>query len=80
MFYRDHLPLVGEDMPVTAGYFEVGDDVIVEQEVDVVMSLQQGFGGWAEGMREVSMHLIVVLILIDTLLGAWYCWHCHSNR
>ena len=62
MFYRDHLPLVGEDTPVTAGYFEVGDEVIVEQEVDVVMSLQQGFGGWAEGMREVSMRQHVVLM------------------
>ena len=54
MFYRDHLPLVGEDMTVSAGYFEVGDSVSVEQEADVVRSLQQGYGGWAEGMREVG--------------------------
>ena len=54
MFYRDHLPLVGEDLTVTAGYYEIGNQVIVDQEVDVVRSLQQGYGGWAEGMRDVS--------------------------
>ena len=45
---------MGEDLTVTAGYYEIGDQVIVDQEVDVVRSLQQGYGGWAEGMRDVS--------------------------
>ena len=48
-----YVPPVGEDLTVTAGYYEIDDQVIVDQEVDVVRSLQQGYGGWAEGTRDV---------------------------
>ena len=53
-FYRDHLPLLGEDREVWLGHFEVGNHVCVEVEVDVMKTLQSGHGGWTEGMREVS--------------------------
>ncbi len=36
-----------------AGVPQVGDRVTVEVEEEVVRSLQQGHGGWSEGMAEV---------------------------
>ena len=53
-FYRDHLPLLGEDQRAYIGMFAEGDHVTVELELDVVKNLQTGHGGWSDGMLEVS--------------------------
>ncbi|XP_050526608.1 E3 ubiquitin-protein ligase MIB1-like [Daktulosphaira vitifoliae] len=61
--YRDHLPLLGQLMPGSlpdAGVnllqqqqqLQIGDQVTVDLELDVVQSLQQGHGGWTDGMFE----------------------------
>lgn len=51
--YRDHLPLLGENM-ATKGHngFQIGDSVIVDLELEVVQSFQHGHGGWTDGMFE----------------------------
>lgn len=52
--YRDHLPLLGEDQQMRKGYFQIGDHVRVDLDVEVLRTLQHGHGGWSEGMVEVS--------------------------
>ena len=52
-FYRDHLPLLGEEQRKTCVY-QVGDRVKVDLELDLVKGLQQGHGGWNDAMAEVS--------------------------
>lgn len=52
--YRDHLPLLGEQGPGRTGLhtFQVGDLVNVDLDLEIVQSLQQGHGGWTDGMFE----------------------------
>lgn len=52
--YRDHLPLLGEDQQMRKGYFQIGDHVRVDLDVEVLRTLQHGHGGWSEGMVEVG--------------------------
>ena len=54
-FYRDHLPLLGEDQRAFIGMFSPGDHVAIELDVEVVKNLQVGHGGWSPGMLEVSL-------------------------
>uniref|UniRef100_A0A914X811 RING-type E3 ubiquitin transferase n=1 Tax=Plectus sambesii TaxID=2011161 RepID=A0A914X811_9BILA len=52
-YYRDHLPLLGEPASKTATTnFKVGDSVNINLELEVVQTLQQGHGGWTDGMFE----------------------------
>ena len=51
-FYRNHLPLLGEERGALLTSFAVGDRVQMDLEPALVQSLQQGHGGWSEGMRE----------------------------
>ncbi|XP_037498060.1 E3 ubiquitin-protein ligase MIB1 isoform X1 [Rhipicephalus sanguineus] len=52
--YRDHLPLLGEQGPGRSGGvgFQVGDQVNVDLDLEIVQSLQHGHGGWTDGMYE----------------------------
>ncbi len=62
--YRDHLPLLGESgaggsgssVSVRGGNgqhgLQVGDQVNVDLDLDVVQNLQHGHGGWTDGMFE----------------------------
>lgn len=52
--YRDHLPLLGEQGPGRSGPhgLQVGDQVTVDLEMEIVQSLQHGHGGWMDGMLE----------------------------
>lgn len=48
--YRDHLPLLGENGPGKGpGNFQIGDQVSVDLELEIVQSLQHGHGGWTDG-------------------------------
>uniref|UniRef100_A0A023F2T6 RING-type E3 ubiquitin transferase n=2 Tax=Triatoma infestans TaxID=30076 RepID=A0A023F2T6_TRIIF len=52
--YRDHLPLLGQQ---TTGRnrphgLQIGDQVKVDLDLEIVQSLQHGHGGWIEGMFE----------------------------
>lgn len=51
--YRDHLPNLGQG-PGRAGVhgFQVGDNVNVDLDLEIVQSLQHGHGGWTDGMFE----------------------------
>ncbi|XP_064626233.1 E3 ubiquitin-protein ligase MIB1-like [Lineus longissimus] len=54
-FYRDHLPLLGEQGPGLRsgpGGLAIGDQVNVDLELEIVQSLQHGHGGWTDGMFE----------------------------
>lgn len=54
-FYRDHLPLLGEQGPGSRsgpGGLAIGDQVNVDLELEIVQSLQHGHGGWTDGMFE----------------------------
>ncbi len=53
-FYRDHLPLLGEEQRQRVVY-EVGDKVRVDLDLELVKSLQQGHGGWNDTMEEVRL-------------------------
>ena len=53
-FYRDHLPLLGEEHHLETNRFDIGDRVRIDVDVEVVKSLQHGHGGWSDGMTEVS--------------------------
>lgn len=55
MYYRDHLPLLGEQVPGRSGphTFSIHDQVNVDLELEIVQSLQHGHGGWTDGMFEV---------------------------
>lgn len=45
--YRDHLPLLGENTASKGQHgFRIGDQVIVDLELEVVQSFQHGHGGW----------------------------------
>ncbi|XP_061942698.1 E3 ubiquitin-protein ligase MIB1 isoform X2 [Apis cerana] len=52
--YRDHLPLLGEQGPGRTGPhgLQIGDQVTVDLELEIVQSLQHGHGGWTDGMFE----------------------------
>lgn len=52
--YRDHLPLLGEQGPGRSGphRLQIGDQVNVDLELEIVQSLQHGHGGWTDGMFE----------------------------
>lgn len=50
--YRDHLPLLGEQGKLSAHGFQIGDQVNVDLDLEIVQSLQHGHGGWTEGMFE----------------------------
>ena len=57
-FYRDHLPLLGEQGPgsrTSPGGFNIGDQVNVDLDLEIVQSLQHGHGGWTDGMFEVNI-------------------------
>ena len=53
-FYKEHLPVLGEDLSLARHNFHVGDRVWVDLEVEAVRALQSGHGGWTEGMSEVG--------------------------
>ncbi|XP_068969133.1 E3 ubiquitin-protein ligase mib1-like isoform X1 [Bombus flavifrons] len=52
--YRYHLPLLGEQGPGRTGAhgLQIGDQVNVDLELEIVQSLQHGHGGWTDGMFE----------------------------
>lgn len=51
--HRDHLPLLGENGPGKGPHaFQIGDQVTVDLELEIVQSLQHGHGGWTDGMFE----------------------------
>ncbi|KAL9702341.1 hypothetical protein quinque_005859 [Culex quinquefasciatus] len=51
--YRDHLPLLGEFGPGRGPHsFQIGDQVTVDLDIEIVQSLQHGHGGWTDGMYE----------------------------
>ncbi len=55
-FYRDHLPLLGEQGPGSRSGpcgLSIGDQVNVDLDLEIVQSLQHGHGGWTDGMFEV---------------------------
>lgn len=54
-FYRDHLPLLGEQGPGSRSGpcgLAIGDQVNVDLDLEIVQSLQHGHGGWTDGMFE----------------------------
>lgn len=56
-YYRDHLPLLGESgssatRPQSLSKFHIGDLVTVDLDLEIVQSLQNGHGGWTDGMYE----------------------------
>ncbi|PVD22714.1 hypothetical protein C0Q70_15970 [Pomacea canaliculata] len=56
-FYRDHLPLLGEQGPGGRSGpcgLAIGDQVNVDLDLEIVQSLQHGHGGWTDGMFEAS--------------------------
>ena len=70
-FYRDHLPLLGEEHHLGSDRFEIGERVTIDVDVEVVKSLQHGHGGWSDGMMEVSP--FAYIFLTHTLF-----FHSHS--
>ncbi|KAL9692296.1 hypothetical protein quinque_016494 [Culex quinquefasciatus] len=49
--YRDHLPLLGEFGPGRGPHsFQIGDQVTVDLDIEIVQSLQHGHGGWTDGI------------------------------
>nr|CAG4635323.1 EOG090X02DA [Artemia franciscana] len=52
--YRDHLPLLGEQGPGKNGPhgLQIGDQVTVDLDLEIVQTLQHGHGGWTDGMFE----------------------------
>ncbi|XP_065331956.1 E3 ubiquitin-protein ligase MIB1 [Cloeon dipterum] len=52
--YRDHLPLLGEQGAGKTGPhgLQIGDQVNVDLDLEIVQSLQHGHGGWIDGMYE----------------------------
>lgn len=44
----------GSDSRTGHGGFQIGDQVNVDLELEIVQTLQHGHGGWTEGMYEVS--------------------------
>lgn len=56
-FYRDHLPLLGEEQRKRTVY-QIGDRVKVDLELELIKSLQQGHGGWNDTMVEVRSQCV----------------------
>ncbi|GFW99754.1 e3 ubiquitin-protein ligase MIB1 [Trichonephila clavipes] len=51
--YKDHLPLLGQGPGRTGIHgFQIGDNVNVDLELEIVQSLQHRHGGWTDGMFE----------------------------
>ncbi len=57
-FYKEHLPVLGESDQARS-VFKVGDRVRVVLEIEVIKTLQNGHGGWNDGMSEVSKRIRV---------------------
>ena len=72
-FYRDHLPLLGEEHHMATDRFEVGERVRFDVDIEVVKSLQHGHGGWSEGMMEVCLSLSLFLSLALTTVSFTQC-------
>lgn len=53
-FYRDHLPLLGDTRSsrLAGQGLQIGDQVTVDLDLEIVQSLQHGHGGWTDGMYE----------------------------
>ena len=60
-FYKEHLPLLGEDSQQATTVFAAGDRVWVDLDTEVIKTLQEGHGGWSDGMKEVSVVSILLL-------------------
>ena len=63
-FYKEHLPILGENEQ-TRSIFSVGDRVRVDLEIEVIKTLQDGHGGWSDGMSEVSKNCGMELSLLS---------------
>ncbi|UXI16987.1 cytochrome c oxidase assembly factor 4 [Sarcoptes scabiei] len=52
--YRDHLPLLGEQISSRSGHhdFQIGNLVNIDLDLEIVKYLQHGHGGWTDGMFE----------------------------
>ncbi|KAF6027626.1 MIB1 [Bugula neritina] len=53
--YKDHLPLLGQhnsELKTPSVSYQVGDQVCIDLELEIVQSLQHGHGGWTDGMYE----------------------------
>lgn len=64
--YKDHLPCLGEQSVGRTGLpnFKISDQVRVELEPEIVMSLQHGHGGWIHSMSE-CLNKIGTVVGID---------------
>uniref|UniRef100_A0A146LRU8 RING-type E3 ubiquitin transferase n=1 Tax=Lygus hesperus TaxID=30085 RepID=A0A146LRU8_LYGHE len=64
--YRDHLPLLGQHGSGRNGPhgLQIGDQVKVDLELEIVQSLQVGHGGWTDGMFE-CLGTTGVIVSID---------------
>ena len=75
-FYRDHLPLLGEEQRKRTVY-QVGDHVRVDLEEELVQSLQQGHGGWNDTMTEVGLSMLhnfcIIVQMCFFLFGVCVC-------
>ncbi|XP_062507383.1 E3 ubiquitin-protein ligase MIB1-like isoform X2 [Corticium candelabrum] len=63
-YFKDHLPLLGEQGSLTGGSLAIGDQVRVDLDIEIVQSLQQGHGGWTEGMLE-TVGVVGTVVGID---------------
>lgn len=63
-FYKEHLPVLGDDSQQAGLLFKIGDHVKVDLEIDVVKTLQEGHGGWSDGMAE-SVSAVGTIVGID---------------
>ena len=49
--------------PQSLSEFQIGDLVTVDLELEIVQSLQNGHGGWTDGMYEVDTNIIIPVII-----------------
>ncbi|XP_045487539.1 E3 ubiquitin-protein ligase MIB1 [Pieris rapae] len=64
--YKEHLPLLGEVRPGTTGphALQMGDQVTINLDLEIVRSLQVGHGGWIDAMLE-SLNTTGTVVCID---------------
>lgn len=64
--YKEHLPLLGQQGSGKNGPhgLQIGDQVKVDLELEIVKSLQHGHGGWTDGMFE-CLGVTGVIVGID---------------